>query len=210
MNNLEKFLPPNNNKEIENQSEYDEDTIPEEFINPHPADDNRSYKLPLDDINIPISFTHNEKGLFRINGLESSTNKGVIISGRLAEEVAKINHIIIHEQLKNLGVAKTLLTELEKNLTDEKIKTIYAGFAKPKTIEFFLKNGYTIVPVNILTDEIKRQIKLNSEDFDIKVSNEENFKSLKENDLKTLKKVLLKKDTIPKNNSANIVSKVVG
>ncbi len=175
-------------------SPYDEQTIPSDFIHPTVAKGPDVHVIKSNDIEIPVSFVVNEDGRFRVDGLQEGTEEGVIISGRVAGELVKINHIEIGEQFRGLGIGTVLLADAEKNLSKVGTETIYAAFATGKTVEFFVRNGYTIIPNFFLTEEIKTKLFLNPEDFDDRVSDITIFNSLKDIEADTFRKILLKKE----------------
>lgn len=175
------------------RSPYDEETIPSDFIHPSKAEGSSVHIIKSNDIEIPVSFVMDQEGRFRLNGMQEGTEQGAIVSGRLQKELAKINHIVLTERLRKTGISNELIRHLEDKLIERGVETIYAGFYIPETVNFFLKSGYTIISKESLTEEIKKNLLLNPEDFDSKVIDRETFDSLKDTEDGT-KKILLMKE----------------
>ena len=191
---MEKISFPTEEKIVEPtqpQSDYDETKIPDEFIFPQVAKGLDIHTLKIGDFEMPVSF-RKEDGRFVVTGTQTESNEGGIISGRISGELAKINHIELTEKLRGVGVGKVLLTDLEEQLGKQGAKTIYAAFFNTSTIEFFLKNGYIIIPVESLDEDTKKNLKFNINNFDTKINNKEEFEA--EKDREDRRQVLLRKE----------------
>src|SRR3989344_2701794 len=162
------------------------------FIYPSAAEGPGIHELQAGDVRIPVSFTIKE-GRFRLNGVQEGTNNGAIISGVFSGDQVAINHIDFAEELRRTGLSKTILSDLEKLLQDQQVKTAYASFMIPGTVDFFLKNGYEIVSFSSLENEQKRRLALDAKDFDLRVNNAADYQALKETPNNEFRKILMVK-----------------
>ena len=157
---------PTSQSEREDNPLYDEPhRIPVDYIDPVSAGNSASEFLEIEDIVIPVAFVQNAEGNFRVSGVQESTKAGVVISGRIASGMAKINHLFVDESLRRTGVTDLLYTTAEKSLADEGVKIIYAGFYNPGSVKVFLRNGYKVISTDSLSEEVKTSLKLNPADF---------------------------------------------
>ena len=185
-----------NQTEVLPQSIYDETRIPDKFINPRVAEGSDIHELKAGDFEMPVSLEI-EDGRFFITGIQNESNKGGIVSGRISGDMVKINHLDLAKELRDssktyTGVANALLTDLEGQLGKQGAKTIYAAFFNTGTVEFFLKNGYAVIPAESLDEDTKKNLKFNLNNFDTKINNEEEFE--KEKDREDRRQVLLRKN----------------
>lgn len=169
---------PDNEQPSEESSIYDEAIIPDKFITPSAAEGPDVHNLKARDFEMPVSFEL-EDGRFKITGIESRSQSGAIISGRISGGEVKINHINLDEGLRGTGMSKVLLSDLEGCLSNQGGKTVYAAFFKAGTVEFLLKNGYTIIPASSLTEDTKRHLLINIENLDPNITTREGFESAK-------------------------------
>jgi N-acetylglutamate synthase-like GNAT family acetyltransferase len=188
----------NENDEDRSPYEHDYSSVPYEmarFLVPHPAEGPNTHLLTAKEksFKMPVSF-HIEENDFFITGIEPQSGTGAIIWGHISDYEVKIKHIELAKNLRGTGVGKALVADLENQLQQYGIKTAYAAFAKPSTVEFFLKNGYIIIPSNSLTEEQKNQLDINDEDFDQRVTSEEIFRTLKATEGTEFRKILMKKE----------------
>lgn len=143
---------------------------------------------------MPISFKIKEDGRFDIGGIQKESNRGAVISGNIAGDITKINHIFTDEELRGMGIGKALLAKLEEQLEKQGIKIIFPTFEKPETVEFFLHSGYRIIPVESLMEEEKRSLDIDAGAFDERVRCEDDFIALKGKEETRFKKILLIKE----------------
>ncbi len=161
---------------IENvrEEEFQENLAPEVFLTPSPAEGKKIRKLKIGSIDLPTSLIV-EEGRFRLNGKDTATNEGVIMSGREAITerggIYKINHFnvtpgLLNEDGTSLDVKKALLKELESNLKirvsagNVRTAAIYATTSNPDEVTLFLENGYTAVSPDSLDEETRRVLKI--------------------------------------------------
>jgi|GEM_PF-5003205 len=119
--------------------------------------------------------------------------KQVHFSGDLAEKIGFIKHVEIDKALRGEGIGGLLLSNLEEQLAKRGIKTIYAGFFSTRTVNFFLQNGYEIVPIKSIDQETIDNWSMGVSDFDERVDSEQTFNRLKETEGNKFKKILLRK-----------------
>jgi len=153
-------------------------------------------EIKIGDKKIPMTLGIAEDGYF---GLGNHDYPGeFVIGGILNKEQARISHIIIPESLRGKGVGKTLLSELEKQLESRGVKNIFPTFSKVQTIEFFLGNGYDIIPAESLTEEEKHGLDLDRIKLDEEILDQEDFDQVKKMEKnqkrgQLSKKILLRK-----------------
>mgnify|MGYP001615246793 FL=1 len=185
---------PLSNKEAESETPYSVgySLVPKQlkkFIIPHAAEGPNIHELYTKiDFKMPVSF-HIEGNDFYITGVQSENNTGAIIWGNISGDEVKIKHIEIAKNLKNKGIGRALLADLEDQLKKQGVKTAYATFGKTRTVEFFIKNGYKIVPIESLTVEERARLDVDTADFDTRVDNEDSFRELKANEGIEFKKI---------------------
>ena len=156
------------------EAEFQETDAPETFLTPSAAEGKKIRKLKVGSVDLPTSLTV-EDGRFRLNGKDSTTNEGVIMSGReaLTERggLYKINHFnvtpgLLSEGGTSLDIKKALLKELESNLKirvsagNVHTAAIYATTSNPEEVELFLENGYVVVSPDSLDEETRRVLKI--------------------------------------------------
>ncbi len=100
-------------------------------------------------IKIPITFKIDADRQFSFDNKDHEEE--LSIEGMIGTKIARINHIHIPNKLRKQGIAKTLLTEIEKQLALHGIHTTFATFSKTTTIDFFLHHGYRVVPLSTLS-----------------------------------------------------------
>ncbi|MDR3643329.1 MAG: hypothetical protein P4L74_06940 [Candidatus Doudnabacteria bacterium] len=181
----------------DNPYSQDYSRVPErlsKFVIPHAAEGSniRDISSKNGDLRIPVSF-HIDGNNFYITGLQNETNSGAIMWGTISEDLAKIKHIEFAKNLKGSGLARAMLLDLEAQFMNLGVKVAFPAFAKTETVDFFLKNGYEIMPINSLNTEQKMRLDINTEDFDQRVENEDSYKKLKEQPENDFRKILLKK-----------------
>ena len=164
------------------------------FITAHEAEGEGVHEVSSGNFIMPVKVFF-EYEHFAISGIENSTQVGGIISGRILNNVIKIDHIDLDEKLRRSGLSVELLRDLEEKLKDRGVDNFYASFYTIGTVEFFLKNGYEIIsPNNInLSDEEKKKLFMKSKDFDQRVKSEADFQDLKTVEGIKFGKILLKK-----------------
>ncbi len=141
---------------------------------------------------IPVSYAEEDKR-FRLTGLEVKEKLGVIVSGIISEDSAKINHILVDGKLRGGEVSKALLENLEAQFLKQGKTDIYAVFANPKTVEFFVKKGFEVINHLQLKPEIAEQLDINLTDLDSRVASVEDFIRVKKEDGASLRQVLMYK-----------------
>ncbi len=166
-------------------SPYDEDIIPKQFIDAEKARDETAHTIEVSGLQIPVEFITDEEGRYGLRGIEETTGDGIIISGRIACEQAKINHLNIGEKLRDSGgefkgVANRVLADTELELKKRGVETIYAGFLNPSSVVFFTKNGYEVRPFSTLTEKQQLALGLNPQDFDARIGSINDFDALKD------------------------------
>lgn len=156
--------------------------------------------LKLEGMNIPVSFTMLPEGRFRLNGMEEKFKKGLVMSGFLFDRDAKINHVMVDEELRryakehgNIKIGESALSRLEESLKEKGIDTVYAVFYTSEIIEFFKRNGYDIIALDNLKESSKKNLGIDPEGFDKKIITNEDFEQLKSAKQKTNGHVLLEK-----------------
>jgi len=162
------------------------------YIQPAEAEGPDKHEFKVGDLPVPVSFHMAKNGRFKINGLAESGD-GVIISGISAKDQAKINHIFLAEHLRGAGLAAALLAELEEDLRTQGVQTVYPAFYNTDTVEFFMKNGYEIIPFSSMSEEQKIRLVMDEKDFDQRVVSRDVFLKLKSVDPEDFKKILLAK-----------------
>ncbi|MCX6747717.1 MAG: hypothetical protein NTW98_02100 [Candidatus Nomurabacteria bacterium] len=169
------------------------------------AEDVDAQSLNIGEINIPVSFKVLDSGHFRMNGLMENSKDGVVVSGVVSNELAKINHINV-ESLKdyarehgNPRIGEALITELEQRFKNIGVKKVYVVFYGLKTVSFFLRNGYEILSPQSLTEEQKNNLDtldVNINDLDQTITNQEDFTKLMEMQESDNKHMLLTKHIV--------------
>ena len=147
------------------------------FINPSPAGASDAHELHAKTSKVPVSFA-TEAGRFRLSGIQGGTSDGVIVSGVITGDAVKINHILVSEALRHTGISGALLAELENQLKLQHVKIAYATFGKLGTVDFFLKNGYVIIPFDSLEEEIKKSLDMRAEGIETDVRNDDDYAKL--------------------------------
>ncbi|MFA6253601.1 MAG: GNAT family N-acetyltransferase [Patescibacteria group bacterium] len=150
-------------------------------------------ELETENLKMPISFNIKEGTRFDIGGIQVDSNRGLIISGVIAEDNAKINHIFVDEELRG-GSGKALLDKLEEQLEKQRISKIFCTFEKIGTVEFFLQNGYCIISVESITEKQRKSLEIDDTAFDERITNDEDLKFLKTQGEVRLKNILLLKE----------------
>lgn len=170
------------------------------LIYPSEADGANIHNLKLQGITIPVSFTVLPGGYFRMNGLQEGHSAGLVLSGFLFNTDAKINHVVVDEELRryakehgNARVGEAALLDLEESLKKQGISTVYAVFYMPDTIEFFRRNGYKIASVASLMNDTKIHLGIRSEGFNKQITDDETFDQHRPTDSERYQHVLLKK-----------------
>ena len=177
--------------------EYDEkERIPTVFIDPQPAEGPNTSELVAGDFKMQVSLNLDKEGRFRVSGIKEKSKQGGIVSGRLWNNMVKINHIELDKSLRGhdpkIGVA--LLSKAEEQLKNIEVKIIYAKFSKIVTIDAFIKNGYEIILPESISDEIRKNLLINTEDdVDKRIRSKEDYEMLKSKNEDT-KQILLKKE----------------
>ena len=128
---MEKFERPQSNPHTVDLRTIDEGRL----ISPSKAEGSDVHELKLENIRIPVSFAVLPSGHFRMNGLREGDNSGLVMSGFIFNQDAKINHVIIDEPLKryakeseNARVGEAALSDLEESLREHGAETAYAVF----------------------------------------------------------------------------------
>lgn len=172
------------------------------FVIPHAAEGPTTHDLAVEgsDMKMPVSF-HIEDNNFYITGVQNETGTGGIIWGNFAGDAVKIKHIELAKNFRGTGVGKALAADLENQLQSQGVEKVYSAFAKPGTIDFFLKNGYKIASLKSLTPEQKQQLDIKDGDFDPRVINEAVYNYLKTSTGNEFRKILLVKDISAKSES---------
>ena len=181
----------------ENPYSHDYANVPEErkkFVVPHEASGSEIVEIASKDgeVKIPVAF-HTEGDDFYITGLQPSTNEGGIISGKISVDAAKVNHIDLAKNFRNLKLGQAFLNSLEQALKKRNVKNAYAVFGRQGTIDFFLRNGYTVISLSALNENQKKELVIDPKDFQEIRNNEEYAEAIKiEGTLK--RKLLMVKD----------------
>ncbi len=167
------------------------------LIYPSKAEGPGVHNLKVEGLIIPVSFTVLPEGRFRINGLQEGGSVGLVMSGFMSGNCAKINHVKVEEDLRNqakehggVRVGEAALLDLEQSLKEKGATISYAVFSVLKTIEFFRRNGYKVSSIGALDGNIKTQLGIKPYGFNKQITNDETFEQLKENNKK---QVLLEK-----------------
>lgn len=170
------------------------------LISPSLAEGPNTHKLDIEEMNIPVSFTVLPDGHFRLNGLQEGSHAGLVMSGFASGAEAKINHVIVDSELRqaakqsgNIRIGEAAIADLEKNLEEQGVTTLYAIFYTPETIDFFRRNGYEIMSVDSLGDDIKLRLGIDSEGFATQIKDDETFEKLRPSNPEDYRHVLLKK-----------------
>ncbi len=155
-------------QEIQMHTPYNEPPTPNEFLVASPAEGIMIREFKAEGVTIPISFNM-EFGRFRLHGVENETNNGALISGRISGTkdggIAKISHIAIADGLSN--IAPAFLRDLETQLEFQWARgSIYAVANSTQEVEFFSQNGYQVISVEAISQEIKRNLKINTDETD--------------------------------------------
>lgn len=170
------------------------------YIFPSKACGTDIHNLPIENTTLPVSFSQHPEGYFRLNGVLEEIKAGLVISGFLYNTEAKINHITVDQQLKEYikeqtkqRVSDMALAELEKQLQNNGIKTVYAVFYAPRTIDFFIRNGYTISTIDLLSENTKINLGMNPTGFDKTILDQGLFENMKQTNPEGTRHVLLVK-----------------
>jgi len=156
------------------------------LINPSKAEGLNVHNLKVENITIPVSFTILPSGNFRLNGLQEGVSSGLVMSGFLFNKSAKINHILIDQEIKdyaknngNVRIGEAALLDLEKNLKEKGVNISYAVFYTTETIEFFKRNGYEVSSVELIENNTRKHLGIDSNGFNKEIINDETFEQLK-------------------------------
>ncbi len=170
---------------------------------PYLAEGDGVHELIADEFHMPVSLQIRADGRFGFSGLQEQTGKGAIISGKVSGDVAKVNHIIVDEELRDSagtfqGVADALLADLENELKARDVKIIYAVFIKTPIVKFLLQNGYEVIPIASLPEDVQKRLQLNPMNFNQRVNNAEEFLARPESEssyqIVLLNQILLRKN----------------
>lgn len=162
------------------------------FIFPQKAEGVTAHDIKGRDLSVKVDFVI-EAGRFSLNGALEDGVSGVVVSGIINTETVNVTHISITDALRGKGLGNSLLYDLESQFKQLAIKLVYASFANPETVKFFLKNGYEIIPLNSLGEQ-KEQLGLGPENYETRVGNYEDFNKLEKAGEKNFSKILLRKE----------------
>ena len=169
----------------------DEKSIPKKFINPQPAGQKNPIELKAKDLSIQVSFFKKDNR-FRISGIDKEES-GVIISGRINEDLVKINHFEVAKDLRGIGIGVVLLLKLVDELKKQGVKTVYCKFSHSDIINLLLKNGYEIISPGLLTEDVKKKLLINPIDLDERINSIEDYDNIQSNQPDIHKQILFKK-----------------
>ncbi len=188
------------NKDLIYSNPYHNDyrQIPEDlrkFVIPHSAEGPSTHELVVEKANfsMPVSF-HIEDSDFYFTGVQNESKTGAIIWGNISGDLAKIKHFEIAKELKNKGISKAFITDLEDQLQKQGVKTVYCAFGLLENVDFCLHNGYKLISFDAIPPEQRPELEIDQKDFDQGIDNEETFKKWQKIDIKVRKKILMVKE----------------
>lgn len=170
---------------------------------PYSAQGDGVHELIAGEFCMPVSLQVRADGRFGLSGIQERNGKGAIISGKVSGDVAKINHIILDEELRDSagtfqGVAEALLADLETELEMRDVKIIYAVFIKTQIVKFLLQHGYEVMSIASLPEDVQKRLQLNPMNFNKRVNNTKEFLARPESEstyqVVLLNQILLRKE----------------
>jgi len=172
-------------------------------------------EINIGDFKAPLEFTRGPSSVLSLDSFQIFAKedygersalydqRSATISGLMNPDKAKINHAEVHPYLRDQGVGRKLLSELERELAQRGVRSVYSTFFNPRTVGFFLKNGYTIIPFGSISDDEKNQLDMDPSDYDMRVGSFEDFQNLRKGDELVFRKILMKKELKPEESEEN-------